>query len=193
MSYCATKASAARQASTVIASATRSISTTAAIETVTNFTAASSSDSRENDSGQQIQVTQQESARNLIVPNSLSIISVANADNSSTLNPIIIDSAIATVSHPTKNNMIRAGGGGGGGGKADAKPRGRMTAYAYFVQTCREEHKKKHPDETVIFAEFSRKCAERWKSSSHSTHPHRENHLYCGVKPEIFGFDSTRV
>lgn len=49
-------------------------------------------------------------------------------------------------------------------GKADAKPRGRMTAYAYFVQTCREEHKKKHPDETVIFAEFSRKCAERWKT-----------------------------
>jgi len=51
-------------------------------------------------------------------------------------------------------------------GKADAKPRGRMTAYAYFVQTCREEHKKKHPDETVIFAEFSRKCAERWKVST---------------------------
>ena len=48
-------------------------------------------------------------------------------------------------------------------GKVDAKPRGRMTAYAFFVQTCREEHKKKHPEETVIFAEFSRKCAERWK------------------------------
>jgi high mobility group protein B1 len=38
-----------------------------------------------------------------------------------------------------------------------------MTAYAFFVQTCREEHKKKHPEESVIFAEFSRKCAERWK------------------------------
>ncbi|XP_069680299.1 high mobility group protein B2 [Periplaneta americana] len=49
-------------------------------------------------------------------------------------------------------------------GKADAKPRGRMTAYAFFVQTCREEHKKKHPDENVIFAEFSKKCAERWKT-----------------------------
>ncbi|KAL5240412.1 hypothetical protein ACI65C_007822 [Semiaphis heraclei] len=46
---------------------------------------------------------------------------------------------------------------------SDAKPRGRMTAYAFFVQTCREEHKKKHPDENVIFAEFSKKCAERWK------------------------------
>lgn len=61
-----------------------------------------------------------------------------------------------------QNNMIRPAG----GGKPDAKPRGRMTAYAYFVQTCREEHKKKHPDETVIFAEFSRKCAERWKVST---------------------------
>lgn len=52
------------------------------------------------------------------------------------------------------------------GGKNDAKPRGRMTAYAYFVQTCREEHKKKHPDENVVFSEFSRKCAERWKTIS---------------------------
>ena len=44
-----------------------------------------------------------------------------------------------------------------------AKPKGRMTSYAYFVQTCREEHKKKHPGETVVFSEFSKKCAERWK------------------------------
>lgn len=50
--------------------------------------------------------------------------------------------------------------------KADAKPRGRMSAYAYFVQTCREEHKKKHPNESVVFAEFSKKCAERWKTMS---------------------------
>lgn len=51
-----------------------------------------------------------------------------------------------------------------GGKVKDNKPRGRMTAYAFFVQTCREEHKKKHPEEQVIFAEFSRKCAERWKT-----------------------------
>lgn len=50
-------------------------------------------------------------------------------------------------------------------GKA-GKPRGRMTAYAFFVQTCREEHKKKHPGESVVFAEFSKKCAEKWKSMS---------------------------
>lgn len=51
-------------------------------------------------------------------------------------------------------------------GKSDGKPKGRMSAYAYFVQTCREEHKKKHPSENVVFAEFSRKCADRWKTMS---------------------------
>jgi len=49
------------------------------------------------------------------------------------------------------------------GGK-DGKPRGRMSAYAYFVQTCREDHKKTHPSENVVFAEFSKSCAERWKN-----------------------------
>ena len=48
--------------------------------------------------------------------------------------------------------------------KADSnKPRGRMTAYAYFMQTCRQEHKNKHPDENVVFLEFSKKCAGQWK------------------------------
>lgn len=46
------------------------------------------------------------------------------------------------------------------------KPRGRMSAYAFFVQTCREEHKKQHPEENVQFAEFSRQCADRWKTMS---------------------------
>ena len=45
------------------------------------------------------------------------------------------------------------------------KPRGRMTGYAYFVQTCREEHKRKHPTEQIVFTEFSKKCAKRWKVS----------------------------
>jgi len=39
-----------------------------------------------------------------------------------------------------------------------------MTAYAFFVQTCREEHKRQHPEEFVQFQEFSRKCASRWKT-----------------------------
>jgi len=51
--------------------------------------------------------------------------------------------------------------------KADSnKPRGRMTAYAYFMQTCRQEHKNKHPDENVVFLEFSKKCAGQWKTMS---------------------------
>jgi hypothetical protein len=34
------------------------------------------------------------------------------------------------------------------------------------VQTCWEEHKKKHPDASVNFSEFSKKCSERWKTMS---------------------------
>jgi len=49
-------------------------------------------------------------------------------------------------------------------GKKDSKkPKGRMSAYAFFVQQCREEHKKQYPEGRVEFAEFSKKCAERWK------------------------------
>ena len=51
----------------------------------------------------------------------------------------------------------------GSKGGSDKKPKGRMSAYTFFVQTCREEHRKKHPNENVNFTEFSKKCAERWK------------------------------
>ncbi|XP_052796676.1 high mobility group protein B2-like [Mya arenaria] len=47
--------------------------------------------------------------------------------------------------------------------KKDGKPKGRMSSYAFFVQCCREEHKKKHPGENVVFAEFTKKCASKWK------------------------------
>jgi len=60
--------------------------------------------------------------------------------------------------------MPRAVKNGGVGGGSSAKPRGKTSAYAYFVSTCREEHKKKYPDETVVFAEFSRKCADSWRT-----------------------------
>nr|AMQ67246.1 HMGB1 [Sebastes schlegelii] len=50
--------------------------------------------------------------------------------------------------------------------KEPGKPRGKMSSYAYFVQTCREEHKKKHPEASVNFSEFSKKCSERWKMMS---------------------------
>ena len=48
----------------------------------------------------------------------------------------------------------------------DGRPKGKMTAYAFFVQTCREAHKRIHPDENVVFAEFGKKCADRWKTMS---------------------------
>ncbi|KAK7823440.1 hypothetical protein U0070_013789 [Myodes glareolus] len=41
-----------------------------------------------------------------------------------------------------------------------------MSSYAFFVQTCREEHKKQHPDASVNFSEFSKKCSEMWKTMS---------------------------
>ena len=42
---------------------------------------------------------------------------------------------------------------------------GGMTAYAFFVQTCREEYKKKHPDEgKVDFVDLTKKCADKWKT-----------------------------
>ena len=44
-----------------------------------------------------------------------------------------------------------------------SKLKGKMSSYAFFVQTCREEQKKKHPDESVVFSEFSKKCSEKWK------------------------------
>ncbi|XP_021070706.1 high mobility group protein B1-like [Mus pahari] len=56
-------------------------------------------------------------------------------------------------------------------GKGDPrKPRGKVSSYAFFVQTCREEHRKKHrkkhPDAFVNFSEFSKKCSVRWKTMS---------------------------
>jgi len=48
--------------------------------------------------------------------------------------------------------------------KVAGKPKGRMTAYAYFVQACREESKKRHPDQAIAFGEFSKSCGARWKA-----------------------------
>ncbi|XP_028832101.1 high mobility group protein B2a [Denticeps clupeoides] len=51
-------------------------------------------------------------------------------------------------------------------GKDPNKPKGKTSSYAFFVLTCREEHKKKNPDVPVNFSEFSKKCSERWKTMS---------------------------
>jgi hypothetical protein len=34
------------------------------------------------------------------------------------------------------------------------KPKNKISAYDFFVQTCREEHKKKKPKVSVNFSEF---------------------------------------
>uniref|UniRef100_H0Y104 High mobility group protein B2 n=1 Tax=Otolemur garnettii TaxID=30611 RepID=H0Y104_OTOGA len=44
--------------------------------------------------------------------------------------------------------------------------KGKMSSSALFVQTCWEEHENKHPDASVNFPEFSKKCSERWKTMS---------------------------
>uniref|UniRef100_A0A8C5ZJU6 HMG box domain-containing protein n=1 Tax=Marmota marmota marmota TaxID=9994 RepID=A0A8C5ZJU6_MARMA len=52
-------------------------------------------------------------------------------------------------------------------GKGDTKKlRGKMSSYAFFVQTSWEEHKKQHPDASVNFLELSKKYSERWKTMS---------------------------
>jgi hypothetical protein len=37
------------------------------------------------------------------------------------------------------------------------KPKGRMSAYTFFVQKCRDEHRKAYPNENANFSEFSKK------------------------------------
>lgn len=44
------------------------------------------------------------------------------------------------------------------------KPRGPVSAYALFVQTCRTELKRKYPQLTVDYNVIVKKCSERWKA-----------------------------
>lgn len=67
------------------------------------------------------------------------------------------------------------------------KPKGKTSAYAFFVQTCREEHRKKNPEQSVNFAEFSKKCSERWKVSDQNPRAHlgevtRPQRRWCYIK-----------
>ena len=49
-------------------------------------------------------------------------------------------------------------------GPKGKKVMGRMTAYAFFVKICRDEHKIQFPGELLEYQDFSKKCAERWKT-----------------------------
>ena len=68
------------------------------------------------------------------------------------------------------------------------KPKGKTSAYAFFVQTCREEHRKKNPEQSVNFAEFSKKCSERWKVRHAAD---RESDRFISAT-ETHGFTSER-
>ena len=46
------------------------------------------------------------------------------------------------------------------------RPKGKMTAYAFFVQVCLQEHRRKYPDEVIPFTDFAKKTADRWKIMS---------------------------
>ncbi|CAB1345536.1 unnamed protein product, partial [Coregonus sp. 'balchen'] len=66
------------------------------------------------------------------------------------------------------------------------KPKGKMSSYAYFVQTCREEHKKKTPEIPVNFSEFSKKCSGRWKTMSGKEKGNSGFFIFCGDhRPKI--------
>lgn len=44
------------------------------------------------------------------------------------------------------------------------RPRGKMSAYAFFLQEERESVRRGNPNATVNFQEFSRKCADKWRA-----------------------------
>ncbi|ESN95018.1 hypothetical protein HELRODRAFT_157726 [Helobdella robusta] len=50
--------------------------------------------------------------------------------------------------------------------KDSAKPKGKMSAYAFFMQATREERKKKNPEESLSLSEFSKQASEKWKNMS---------------------------
>ncbi|XP_072512438.1 putative high mobility group protein B1-like 1 [Salminus brasiliensis] len=48
--------------------------------------------------------------------------------------------------------------------KDASRPKGRTSAYAFFVLSCRDELKKKSPSAPVNLGTFSKKCSEDWKA-----------------------------
>ncbi|KAI4902821.1 hypothetical protein NFI96_025037 [Prochilodus magdalenae] len=52
--------------------------------------------------------------------------------------------------------------------KDSNRPKGRTSAYAFFVLSCRDELKRKSPTTPVNFAEFSKNCLEQWKAMAAS-------------------------
>lgn len=47
--------------------------------------------------------------------------------------------------------------------KDKSKPKRALTPYAVFVQSMRDEHKKKNPSSSIDFSAFSKECSAKWK------------------------------
>ena len=93
-------------------------------------------------------------------------------NNNTNVNNIISSVANNTSSLNTSNiqNSANAQNNNNNG-----KPRGKMTAYAFFVHTCRQELKNSRPNQNVVFGEFSKKCAAKWKElEPHNKKPFEE-------------------
>uniref|UniRef100_A0A5K3EW38 HMG box domain-containing protein n=1 Tax=Mesocestoides corti TaxID=53468 RepID=A0A5K3EW38_MESCO len=43
------------------------------------------------------------------------------------------------------------------------RPKSPLSGYACFVQVIREKHRSLNPNDNVIFSEFAKKCAEKWR------------------------------
>ena len=67
----------------------------------------------------------------------------------------------------------------------DAKPKTKQSAFAFFVQLCRNEHKRIHPDETIEFNLLMKKCADRWKTMT-SQEKARFHKVSKGIKGRRF-------
>lgn len=44
------------------------------------------------------------------------------------------------------------------------KPRGRTTAYAFFVMTEKETYQKENPGKKINFGDFSKLCGKKWQT-----------------------------
>ncbi|KAL7672158.1 hypothetical protein ACOME3_007052 [Neoechinorhynchus agilis] len=55
---------------------------------------------------------------------------------------------------------------GAGQQRRTHKPKGRMSAYTFFLQTCREEFRKSNPEQPLRFTDFSKECSSKWRQLS---------------------------
>ncbi|KAI2799832.1 hypothetical protein RDWZM_004917 [Blomia tropicalis] len=46
------------------------------------------------------------------------------------------------------------------------KPRGRISAYMYYVKSCWKMHHKNNPEVKVNFKEFAKQCGQQWREMS---------------------------